>query len=41
MNEDVLEEAEYQGRKVTLNKPQRGGSKKFFVYVRDPKTKKC
>ena len=29
----------YQGRKVTLNKPARGGSKKFYVYVRDPKTK--
>jgi len=26
-------EAEYQGRKVTLNKPVRGGSKKFYVYV--------
>jgi hypothetical protein len=23
-----------------LNKPKRGGSKKFYVYVRDPKTKK-
>jgi len=39
LNEDMLEEAEYRGRKVTLNKPQRGGSKKFYVYVRDPKTK--
>jgi hypothetical protein len=35
-----LGEAEYQGRKVDLNKPKRGGSKKFFVYVKDPKTKK-
>ena len=34
---EVLEEAEYQGRKVTLNKPQRGGSKKFFVYVKNDK----
>ena len=25
----------YRGRKVTLNKPQRGGSKKSFVYVKD------
>ena len=33
-------EAEYQGRDVDLNKPKRGGSKKFYVYVRDPKTKK-
>ena len=29
----------YQGKKVELNKPKRGGSKKFYVYVRDPKTK--
>jgi hypothetical protein len=35
---DVLTEAEYQGRKVTLNKPQRGDVKKFLVYVKDPKT---
>ena len=32
-------EAEYQGRKVKLNQPMRGGNKKFFVYVKDPKTK--
>ena len=29
----------YQGRKVKLNKPKRGGKKKFYVYVRDPDTK--
>ena len=29
----------YKGRKVQLNKPKRGGSKKFYVYVRNPKTK--
>ena len=34
-----LDEAEYQGKDVDLNKPKRGGSKKFYVYVRDPKTK--
>ena len=34
----VLDEAEYQGRKVPLGKPMRGDSKKFKVYVRDPKT---
>jgi hypothetical protein len=34
-----LDEAEYQGRKVELNKPKRGGSKKFYVYVKDPTTK--
>ena len=35
----LLKEAEYRGKKVKLNKPKRGGSKKFYVYVRDPKTK--
>lgn len=38
MDEGVLEEAEYQGRKVTLNKPMRGDVKKSKVFVRDPKT---
>jgi len=33
-----LLEAEYQGRKVTLNKPMQGDVKKFKVYVKDPKT---
>jgi hypothetical protein len=28
----------YQGKKVELNKPKRGGSKKYYVYVKDPKT---
>lgn len=27
-------EAEYKGKKVSLNKPKRGGSKKFYVYVK-------
>ena len=36
--DDVIEEAEYQGRKVTLNKPMRGDVKKSKVYVKDPKT---
>jgi len=35
----MLNEAEYKGKDVPLNKPKRGGSKKFYVYVRDPKTK--
>ena len=35
---DLMGEAEYQGRKVTLNKPTRGDVKKFKVYVKDPKT---
>ena len=30
-----IEEAEFQGKKVKLNDPIRGGSKKFYVYVRD------
>ena len=37
--EDYVDEAEYQGRKVSLGKPMRGDVKKFKVYVRDPKTK--
>jgi hypothetical protein len=35
---ESLEEAEYQGRKVKLNKPMQGDVKKFKVYVKDPKT---
>jgi len=35
---EALEEAEYRGRKVKLNKPTRGDVKKFKVYVKDPKT---
>jgi hypothetical protein len=34
-----IDESEYKGRDVELNKPKRGGDKKFYVYVRDPKTK--
>ena len=37
--EDQIWEAEYRGRKVSLNKPMQGDVKKFKVYVRDPKTK--
>lgn len=33
-----LDEAEYQGRKVSLGKPMRGDVAKFKVYVKDPKT---
>lgn len=32
-----ITEAEYQGKKVTLNNPTRGGSKKFYVYVKNDK----
>lgn len=36
-NEDEsLDEAEYQGRKVPLGKPMRGDVKKFKVYVKKP-----
>jgi len=35
--EDIVTEAEYQGRKVKLNKPMRGDVKKFKVYVKNPK----
>jgi len=34
---EVIEEAEYQGRKVELNKPMQGDSKKFKVYVKNEK----
>ena len=37
-NYNVLNEAEYQGRKVPLGKPMRGDVKKFKVYVKDPTT---
>lgn len=33
-----IKEAEYRGKKVQLSKPKRGGSKKFYVYVKDPKS---
>ena len=33
-----INEAEYQGRKVKLNKPMRGDVKKFKVYVKDSTT---
>ena len=38
--DNVLSEAEYQGKKVELNKPKSGGSKKWYVYVKNPKTGK-
>jgi hypothetical protein len=31
-----VSEARHQGKDVELNKPKRGGSKKFYVYVRKP-----
>jgi hypothetical protein len=35
---EVVNEAKYHGKEVTLNYPQRGGIKKYHVYVKDPKT---
>lgn len=34
---EEVNEAEYQGREVKLNKPMRGDVKKFKVYVKNPK----
>ena len=31
----MLNEAEYKGKEVALNKPKRGGSKAYYVYVKD------
>jgi hypothetical protein len=36
--EESISEAEYAGRDVDLNKPKRGGSKKYYVYVKNPQT---
>ena len=36
--DDIIDEAEYQGRTVKLGKPMQGDVKKFKVYVKDPKT---
>lgn len=35
--DDILNEAEYQGRKVQLGKPMQGDVKKFKVYVKNDK----
>tara|TARA_R110000772_G_scaffold121648_2_gene227904 strand:- start:183 stop:620 length:438 start_codon:yes stop_codon:yes gene_type:complete len=37
LEEEILQEAEYQGRKVTLNKPMAGDVKKSKVYVKNDK----
>lgn len=36
--EYIIQEAEYNGKKVELNKPKRGGTKKFYVFWRNPKS---
>lgn len=40
LEEDEVTEAEFKGKDISLNKPKRGGSKAYYVYVRDPKTKR-
>lgn len=40
-DDNIIEESNknlYKGKKVKLNKPKRGGSKKFYVYTKNPKT---
>lgn len=37
VNESELDEAEYRGKDVALNKPKRGGPKKFVVYTKNAK----
>jgi len=37
---EELNEAEYKGREVKLNYPMRGGTKKYHVFVKNPKTGK-
>jgi len=36
-DDDEIDEAEYRGRKVRLGKPMAGDTKKFKVYVKNPK----
>jgi len=40
LENEELEEAEDKKKNPPLGKPKRGGSKKFYVYVKNPKTKK-
>ena len=40
LENEELEEAEGKKKNPPLGKPHRGGSKKFYVYVKNPKTKK-
>lgn len=37
---EEMNEAEYHGKEVKLNHPMRGGTKKYHVYVKNPKTGK-
>lgn len=40
LSDEMLNEAEYQGKKVKVGHPMRGGSKKYYVYVKNPQTGK-
>lgn len=40
LENEELEEAEDKKKNPPLGKPKRGGSKKFYVYVKNPQTKK-
>ena len=40
LNEAELDEAKKKKKDPPLGKPKRGGSKAYYVYVRDPKTKR-
>jgi hypothetical protein len=40
MLEEEIKEAKDKKKDPPIGKPKRGGSKKFYVYVRNPKTKK-
>jgi hypothetical protein len=40
LENEELEEAEGKKKNPPIGKPKRGGSKKFYVYVKNPKTKK-
>ena len=37
LDHPFINEATYQGKEVELNKPKRGGKKKFYVYVKNDK----
>jgi len=39
-DEPITEKAKTDKKQPALGKPHRGGSKKFYVYVKDPKTKR-
>jgi hypothetical protein len=34
--DELINEIKHRGKKIQLNKPKRGGSKKFYVYVKKP-----